>query len=288
MSLDASLVQGLYPEAEAARWELAFETFCAALEASVAHALGAKSIDRRALKHYLSSLHLRDLALAAACAAGQDAAWNHFVTTYRPTLYRAADAIDPTGGARDLADSLYADLFGLRERDGNRQTLFRYYHGRSSLATWLRAVLAQRHVDRMRAGRRLERLPDEESTAAAYVNASAPDPDRAPIEHAVRRAFEVAIRSLPPRDRLLLSCYYVQNMKLAAIGRMLGEHEATASRHLARTRTTIREAVERRLRDEHGMDDDAIAQCFRTAVEDPGTLNLASLVGAGPDGKKDG
>jgi RNA polymerase sigma-70 factor (ECF subfamily) len=288
MTLDASLVQRLYGEAEAASWELAPDTFRATLEASVAHALGAKSIDRRALEQYLSSLHLRDLALAAACAAAQDAAWNHFVTIYRPALYRAADAIDPTGGARDLADSLYGDLFGLREREGVRQSLFRYYHGRSSLATWLRAVLAQRHVDRVRAGRRLDPLPDDESTAAAHVNSGVPDPDRVPLEHAVRRALESAVRSLAPRDRLRLGCYYVQNMKLAAIGRMLGEHEATASRHLARTRAAIREAVERRLRDDHGMDDDVIAQCFRTAVEDPGTLNLASLVGAGPERKNDG
>ena len=36
---------------------------------------------------------------------------------YRPILYRAADALDPSGGARDLADSLYADLYGLRKGD---------------------------------------------------------------------------------------------------------------------------------------------------------------------------
>ncbi len=59
---------------------------------------------------------------------------------------------------------LYADLFGLRDRDRERQSLFRYYHGRSSLTTWLRAVLAQRHVDRLRASRRTEPLPDEDSS----------------------------------------------------------------------------------------------------------------------------
>ncbi len=77
---------------------------------------------------------------------------------YRPVLYRSADAIDPGGGARELADSIYADLFGLQERDGERRSLFRYFHGRSSLATWLRAVLAQRLVDRVRSTRRLTPL----------------------------------------------------------------------------------------------------------------------------------
>jgi DNA-directed RNA polymerase specialized sigma24 family protein len=41
---------------------------------------------------------------------------------------------------------LYADLYS--------KSLFRYFQGRSSLATWLRAVLSQRYVDRIRANRR--------------------------------------------------------------------------------------------------------------------------------------
>ena len=99
---------------------------------------------------------------------------------YRPILYRSADAIDPGGGARELADSIYADLFGLQERDGERRSLFRYFHGRSSLATWLRAVLAQRQVDRVRSTRRLTPLDsaaNEESPPPALVSAPAADPD---------------------------------------------------------------------------------------------------------------
>src|SRR4029077_12295537 len=123
-------------------------------------------------------LHVEDLALAVACADGCEAAWDHFVREHRPALYRAAEAIDRSGGARDLADSLYAELFGLRERDGERQSLFRYFHGRSSLTTWLRAVLAQRHICRLRSTRRLDALPDEESAEALPAAALPPDPDR--------------------------------------------------------------------------------------------------------------
>ena len=94
----------------------------------------------------------------------------------RPLLYRAADALDPGGGARDLADSLYADLFGIGDHAGERQSLFRYFHGRSSLTTWLRAVLAQRHVDRLRTHRRLDALPEEESAGALRSTAAAANP----------------------------------------------------------------------------------------------------------------
>ena len=39
---------------------------------------------------------------------------------YRPVLYRAADALDRGGGAREIADSLYAELYGIKDRPGDR------------------------------------------------------------------------------------------------------------------------------------------------------------------------
>jgi RNA polymerase sigma-70 factor (ECF subfamily) len=143
LPIDATLVERLYRKAHGERWRVPMEQFGAALEASAARGCAERNQDPRALERYLGALHLEDLVLACACAAGDEGAWEHFVLEQRPLLYRAADALDPGGGARDLADSLYADLFGLRDRAGERQSLFRYFHGRSSLTTWLRAVLAQ-------------------------------------------------------------------------------------------------------------------------------------------------
>jgi DNA-directed RNA polymerase specialized sigma24 family protein len=113
--------------------------------------------------------HSADLELAQRCAAGDPAAWDRFVLEYRPVLYRVADALDRHGAAREVADSLYAELFGVRrsgDDKGEPQSLFRYFQGRSSLATWLRAVLAQRYVDRLRSSRRLEQLRDESDSGA--------------------------------------------------------------------------------------------------------------------------
>src|SRR5262249_28815501 len=121
----------------------------------------------------VSTSYAADLELARRCEAGDDKAWERFVHEYRPLLYQAADRIEPGGGARDLADSLYAELYGLPDADGHRRSLFRYFQGRSSLATWLRAVLAQRYVDRVRATRRLEPLPPEEIADGAQGTASA-------------------------------------------------------------------------------------------------------------------
>jgi RNA polymerase sigma-70 factor (ECF subfamily) len=221
-------------------------------------------------------LHLEDLALAAACADGHEAAWEHFIREHRPVLYRSADAIDKTGGAREAADSLYGELFGLTERDGVRRSLFQYFHGRSSLATWLRAVLSQRYVDRLRSSRRTEPLPDEEAAALPAAEDSAPH-ERGRFVELMQRALTDAVARLEPRDRLRLACYYAQNLTLAQIGRMLREHEATTSRHLARTRRAIREDVEQQLKQAR-LSQAEIAECFATVSADAGPLDLAEIL----------
>jgi RNA polymerase sigma factor (sigma-70 family) len=248
----------------------------------------------------MSGIYAGDLELARQCAEGDERAWERFVREYRPVLYRAADALDASGGARDLADSLYADLYGIGASDASasgseRRSLFRYFQGRSSLATWLRAVLAQRYVDRLRAGRRLQPLPDDdvvgeggpaERARRALVSHDAPsDPDRARDLALLERALAQAVGDLPAKDRLRVACYYAQGLTLADTGRVLKEHEATASRQLARTRRVLREAVERRLRDD-GLNEAQIARCFASVSEDVGPIDLDHVL-ATAAGRKD-
>lgn len=263
MPIDARLVDRLYRRSDAARWRVTPERFAEALERAAQR--GADP----------STLHLDDLALACGCAAGDEAAWEHFVREHRPVLYRAADALDATGGARELADSIYGELF--------ERSLFRYFHGRSSLATWLRAVLAQRHVDRIRALRRVGPLPDDEAAASVGPAEASPDTpsvaaDRRRCVELVQLALTRALAELPARDRVRLACYYAQQLTLAETGRLLSEHEATCSRQLAKTRKALRMGIESRLRSEHGLSDAAIADCVSSVTDDPGELDLARLL----------
>jgi len=249
--------------------------FAAALERSATRAgSGAPG----PLERHLEALHLEDLALACACERGQEEAWEHFVLEFRPALYRAAAAIDSSGNGRELADSLYGDLFGLKARDGERQSLFRYFHGRSSLGTWLRAVLAQRHVDRVRASRRFDPLPEESAPDALVAGASEPDVESRRLGTLVRVALAAALARLAPRDRLRLGWYYAEDMTLAQIGRALKEHEATVSRHLSRARKALREDVERQL-GESGLGPAVIEQCFAAVVKDAAEMDVADLLG---------
>jgi RNA polymerase sigma factor (sigma-70 family) len=222
-----------------------------------------------------------DLELARLCAEGDERAWERFVREYRPILYRAADALDRTQGAREIADSLYAELYGIKTAGAERQSLLRYYQGRSSLATWLRAVLAQRYVDRVRILRKTEALPDEEAYKDAPtrpVRNDEPDPERTRYVTLVRQALGRAVSALTARDRLRLGCYYVQELTLAETGRVMNESEATASRRLARSRKAIRHAIERQLRDEAGLNDHQIAECFASVADDPGPLDLKQVI----------
>jgi RNA polymerase sigma-70 factor, ECF subfamily len=281
--LDGALVNHLHAKAKAERWALPVEVFSEALERSASRAFGGKLPGSRALKRYLESLHLEDLALACACACGSEPAWEHFVREQRPVLYRAADRIDPTGGAREIADSLYADLYGFADRSGDRKSLFRYFHGRSSVATWLRAVLVQKHVDRVRAERRIASLPEEEMPLAAAVDPS--DLDRARYFDLIKAALAGVLSRLQPRDRLRLGWYYGQDLTLAQIGRLLKEHEATVSRHLSRTRAEIRAQIERDLREEAGLGDREIADCFSCALDDAGSIDLGEMLRLAGEGE---
>jgi RNA polymerase sigma factor (sigma-70 family) len=257
-----SQLKALYDRAHAFRWSLELDCFREALSRSANSRFRNAPPSDDDVARYLDSLHIEDLALACACSEGCEAAWDFFMASYREDLYRAARAIVGHAAgeaqARDLADSLYSELYGLSEQGVVRRSLFDYFHGRSKLSTWLRAVLAQRRVDAIRASRRTESLDEcedghapRELPADAGKGANGPldaDPDRARYLALLEAALAEALAALVPRDRLRLSYYYVHERTLAEIGRILSEHEATVSRHLDRIRRELRSAVVERLR----------------------------------------
>src|SRR5215469_6070958 len=106
------------------------------------------------LRAFFLTLRIDELALAQACAAGDNSAWEIFLTRYREKLYLSALRIArEDSAARDLADSLYAELYGTTTRDGKRVSKLASFTGRGSLEGWLRTVLAQEFVNRYRRNR---------------------------------------------------------------------------------------------------------------------------------------
>jgi len=239
----AGLVEELWRLAEAETCRLTVEEF-----SSILGAVGAKlnyglpqgvPADSAQRSAFLRGLHLPELALAHACALGREAAWQRFLGLYRAPLTQAAIAI--AGSAtlgHDLADSLYSELYGLKQDEAGRRSPLRSYSGRGSLLGWLRATLAQRHVDHHRRTRR--------ETPLDALDAPAPEAAAGPLSaELVRLTHSLArtLQALPPEDRFLLSAYFLDRRTLLEISRTVHVHEATISRRLKRLAADLRKQL---------------------------------------------
>ena len=233
------LVVELHSKAGCDRVGLTRESFSTIL-CQVACKCGAAS--EAEARAFLLSLRVDELALARACAAGHNSAWEIFLTRYREKLYLAALRIArEDSAARDLADTLYADLYGTTTRDGQRVSKLASYTGRGSLEGWLRTVLAQEYVNRYRRTKRLVSLEEESEDGAQFP---APDPEPVPsADSRLSHATDQALADLPAEDRMVLSAYYLDGRTLAEIARMLGVHESTISRKLDKLAKSLRKQI---------------------------------------------
>ncbi len=246
-TLDGALVDALWQECDAASWGLERDEFSRILdEAGAAQNFGlddGAAASRLQQAAYIRGLRLDDLVLARACASGNERAWERFVAIYRAPLTRAAIAM--TGNdtlGRELADQLYAELFGLTTRDGERRCPLESYRGRGSLIGWLRTTIAQRHVDHYRRTRREQPL-EEFDAPAAESEVGKSNAELTELEKAV----EGALRGCGADERLLLAAYYLDGRTLFQIARVLDVHEATVSRKLKRVCEEIRKQVVKNL-----------------------------------------
>jgi RNA polymerase sigma-70 factor, ECF subfamily len=279
-AIPAPLLRELAGQAEAAHVDLTDSEF-----AEVLLDVGSKTnfglppegqADAGQRAAFLRALHLRDLALAQACARGKEAAWQRFVDRFRGLLREAAVAITRSSfDGEDLADSLYSELFGLTEREGRRWSPLATYSGRGSLMGWLRATLAQRHVDRHRAVHRESALGDDEIPAAA----SAPHPEPATLAH-LSRALATTLRALSEEDRFLLSAYFLDGRTLLDLARLLRVHEATISRKVRRLTADLHRRLLKQL-ESAGLSRRAAQEALGTDPRDL-SINLRNLLQTSP------
>lgn len=241
-TLPAPLIQQLWKLAEAERWELTPDDFARVLvrvgtKVNYGSPLGIQANPRQK-ETFLRSLHLADLALAHACALGAEAAWKQFLKLYRNALIETATKITASASlGEELADALYAELYGLRERDGERKSPLESYSGRGSLLSWLRATLVQRHHDHWRNTHRETPIDDFDCPAPVQVS---PIPGEL---SALTGAIGNILQKLSAADRFLLAAYYLDGQTLGQIGRTLDVHEATISRRLKRLAGDLRDKL---------------------------------------------
>ena len=241
INIPESLSAQLHREAGAEKFGLTRQAFIGVLQ-EVANKYLPATASPAEVSDFLTRLRVEELALARGCALGSETAWEIFLTRYREKLYNAAHSIvQGDANARELADSLYADLYGTRTTDGRRISKLNSYTGRGSLEGWLRAVLAQEYVNRFRREQRLVSL-EEQAEAGAQFEAETPDPTRV-TDGRLREATDQALGSLAAEDRFILANYYLDGRRLAEIARLLGVHESTISRKLEKITAWTRKAI---------------------------------------------
>ncbi|HEX3587471.1 MAG TPA: sigma-70 family RNA polymerase sigma factor [Candidatus Angelobacter sp.] len=234
-------LRALYEKSGGERYGLTLQAFGVVLE-QVAAKYVPQATQQQKLEFW-RDLKLEELALARACAAGHDAAWQAFLTRFREKLYDIARGITKEdSSARDLADSLYADLYGTSEKDGRRVSRLNFYMGRGSLEGWLRTVLAQEFVNRYRKTKRLVSL-EEQAEEGVQFSAAAPAGPSSPLDSRLGAALDEALGQLADEDRLVLASYYLDDRTLTEIGRVVGVHESTISRRLEKLLKTLRKQV---------------------------------------------
>jgi len=194
------------------------------------------------IRELYTSLRVEELALARACALGHEHAWEVFLTRYREKLYDVAGYITKeSSAARELADSIYAELYGTATRDGQRASKLASYTGRGSLEGWLRTVMAQEHINRYRRQRRLVSLDEETEEGIQF--ASAESEAAIAVDPRVEAAVDEVLVALPSEDRFVLASYFLDEQTLAEIARTLGVHESTISRKLDKLAKSLRKQI---------------------------------------------
>jgi RNA polymerase sigma-70 factor (ECF subfamily) len=283
----AAAAATLYERSGAAAYGMSADRFAAILDeivrkyvspnASLISDAHSSSFPTEQIAGFCAGLRLEELALARACAAGNERAWQDFISRYRQKLHSMALHITRDGAhAADLADSLFADLYGVNARDGVRQSKLLSYTGRGSLEGWLRTVMAQEFINRYRKQKRtvsLEEQTDEGVQFAAAVTDPASAPDSA-SQPQLEAATDRALAELSAEDRFTLAAYYLDGRTLAEIAGMLGLHESSVSRRLDRLAMGLRKRILAGLR-ALGMSHAQATEALETDVRDM-QLNLRS------------
>src|SRR6267154_4150020 len=160
---------------------------------------------------FCGALRLNELVLARGCAAGNERAWQDFISRYRSKLHAMALHITRDAAhAAELADSLFADLYGVSTRDGVRRSKLVFYTARGSLEGWLRTVMAQEFINRYRKQKRVVSLEEQTEEGVQFVAAA--EPARASdhiSDQRLESATDEALAELSSEDRFTLASYYL-------------------------------------------------------------------------------
>lgn len=235
-----SSIQGLFTRCQQKKphYSVTYEQFRERIEKTVHKYLIADDSDLPSIeevKKFIEELFVDDLYLALACANGDEQAWWDFDREYRAYLERLANSMTRVqSDAEEAICNLYNDLFGTSIQEGRRNSKFLSYSGRGALRAWLKTIIWHSIVDLHRASEdqvSFEEIVEQLGEGHAHTTIKRTDAevetkivDRMTREKYLRlalSAMEQAFAQLEDYEKLLLFYYYVENLKLREIAKLV-------------------------------------------------------------------
>jgi RNA polymerase sigma-70 factor len=228
----------------------------------------------------LGRLRMEDLVLAIACSKGSERGWRVFDDRFGAFIRSsAAHLARSPADVEEIVEGFYADLFLPQTDGGNAISRFQ---GRSTLRTWLRAVLFFRVRDHYTRSRRTVNLssihpeildgPELGDRPGRRGAGFAPPGERfhsRDLRAAVASALRRALASLSVPDREIVREYYFERRTVVEIGESRGVHKASVSRWLKRLRGRLAREMKRDMGSDFPRTAEEVGQLLRALDEDP-------------------
>ncbi|MEK6323898.1 MAG: sigma-70 family RNA polymerase sigma factor [Acidobacteriota bacterium] len=243
---------------------------------SVARKHLGSSVSHATAFAFINTLHTNDLYLSVACAKPSDVAWERFIVLYRAFIEKAASTVASTDdAAHAIADRITGHIF---LPNGSGRSRIGSYEGRSSLATWLSAVINNAAIKEQNRCNRLEQLEGSHDVVDYALPRTVDAALRArTYASLVLDSLAVAGESLSEQERFILALRYEDDLQGYEIAAILGIHPSTVTRRLQRVYDKLRAKTISNLESEHQLSQFAIEECVDDIRENPGYSVLSFL-----------